>query len=363
MDRRVAQVERALREIKKENTDDRRNDTELRRKYDQLTKDYDKLKLLEEQMLANSGTKPHTARNSITNERRQGSLRCYGCGEPGHFKSQCPNKVSARSSERNPRQNADALDGDTGTKTVRCTSVNVSGEGARRAYLRLRIQGTPCDCLLDTDSEVTLVPFSLLFGAKTTPYKQTLRAANGTIIPTVGRVALTAGHGAHYMQIDGIVTKHVPDVIHGLDWLRQHKACWDFATDTISIEGREYRLQARPANNWCRRVIVQDTTVVPAMTEMVINTIVQYNTLNDNDTDDSDAWSTEATEPAVGLRVSRALVPKRSTDVPVRMMNLTIEPFELKEGKVMSLLQLVTVATIGALPAPSTSSANLQVLR
>jgi len=110
-------------------------------------------------------------------------------------------------------------------------------------------------------------------------------------------------------------------------------------------------------------VIVQDTTVVPAMTEMVINTIVQYNTLNDNDTDDSDAWSTEATEPAIGLRVSRALVPKRSTDVPVRVMNVTTEPLELKQGKVMSLLQTVTVATTGALPAPSTSSANLQVLR
>jgi len=139
MDRRVAQVERALREIKDENTDDRREDTELRRKYDQLTKDYDKLKLLEEQRLANAGTKPPNVRDSNTIERRQGPLRCYGCRESGHFKSQCPNKVSARSSERNPRQNADALDGDTGTKTVRCTSANVSGEGARRAYLRLRI--------------------------------------------------------------------------------------------------------------------------------------------------------------------------------------------------------------------------------
>jgi hypothetical protein len=96
---------------------------------------------------------------------------------------------------------------------------------------------------------------------------------------------------------------------------------------------------------------------------MVINTIVQYNTLNDNDTDDSDEWSTEATEPAIGLRVSRALVPKRSTDVPVRVMNVTTEPLQLKQDKAMSLLQPVTVATTGALPAPSTSSAYLQVLR
>src|SRR5208282_3381852 len=70
MDRRVAQVERALREIKEENTDDRRDDIELRRKYDQLTKDYDKLKLLEKQRLANAGTKPPTARDNNTKERR-----------------------------------------------------------------------------------------------------------------------------------------------------------------------------------------------------------------------------------------------------------------------------------------------------
>ena len=167
----------------------------------------------------------------------------------------------------------------------------------------------------------------------------------------------------HFMQIDGIVTKHVPDVVLGLDWLRKHKAQWDFASDSISIEGRAYRLQSRPANNWCRRIIVQDSIIVPAMTEMVISTLVQYSTLNDDEADDCDAWSTEATEPVVGLRVSRALVPGRSTDVPVRVMNVTTEPLELKTGRVMSILQPVTTVGTCNLPAPNKSDANLQVLR
>jgi len=78
------------------------------------------------------------------------------------------------------------------------------------------------------------------------------------------------------MQIDGIATKHVPDVILGLDWLHRHKAHWNFATDSIDIDGRRYELQSRPSNNWCRRVVMQDFTVVPAMSEVMVNTMVQY---------------------------------------------------------------------------------------
>jgi hypothetical protein len=48
IDRRVAQVEQALREIRGEATDEQRGESDLKRKYDQLLKEYDKLKLLED---------------------------------------------------------------------------------------------------------------------------------------------------------------------------------------------------------------------------------------------------------------------------------------------------------------------------
>jgi len=48
-----------------------------------------------------------------------------------------------------------------------------------------------CDCLLDTGSETSLLPASLVEAAYIIRSSQTLKAANGTVIPILGEVTMS----------------------------------------------------------------------------------------------------------------------------------------------------------------------------
>ena len=57
-------------------------------------------------------------------------------------------------------------------------------------YLDVLVNGSPTNCLLDTGSEVTLIPGSLVQELPKKPVTSQLRAANGTIIEVLGLVSL-----------------------------------------------------------------------------------------------------------------------------------------------------------------------------
>ena len=66
-------------------------------------------------------------------------------------------------------------------------SVHFRGEESRRVYLEV-VDGHPVDCLLDTGSEVTLIPGNLVRELPKKPITSQIRAANGTIIEMLGLV-------------------------------------------------------------------------------------------------------------------------------------------------------------------------------
>ena len=57
-------------------------------------------------------------------------------------------------------------------------------------YLEVMVNGNPTNCLLDTGSEVTLIPGSLVQELPKESVTSQLRAANGTIIEVLGLVSL-----------------------------------------------------------------------------------------------------------------------------------------------------------------------------
>ena len=62
-----------------------------------------------------------------------------------------------------------------------------TGESSGSAtYLKARVDGREQDCLLDTGSEVSLLPASLVPRSEIRPTDYTLRAANGTRIEVLG---------------------------------------------------------------------------------------------------------------------------------------------------------------------------------
>ena len=319
--------------------------TDWRRKYDELVKEYEKLKLLEDQRKSTSVNVPgnskvdrETPMRLALNERR-----CFGCGETGHFRRSCPaERFAASTNNGNKIKNEDSGKSEDTTHIRGATTTN---DAANDAFIRLRIQGVPTDCLLDTGAEVSLIPYNLCDGVHIQHHKQSLRAANGTVIPIVGRVKLLGYAHGQYLDIDGLVTRHVPNVILGLGWLKQCNAVWNFKTGSVELNGQVHELHKSGPNGWCRRVVTQGTVVVPPLSEAILPASVIYNDLNHGYQGNDDVWTTDTNEPRPGLRISRVILPDRAYDVPIRVLNVTKSPIHIEADEVLSEVRPAVVCS------------------
>ena len=110
-----------------------------------------------------------------------------------------------------------------------------SGESSGLAtYLKARVYDKELDCLLDTGSEVSLIPASLVLKSEIRPTDYTLKAANGTPIEVLGCAVIPITTDIYSSTVDGVVTDHVTEVMLGADWLSQNYAQWNFVDATDS---------------------------------------------------------------------------------------------------------------------------------
>ena len=106
-------------------------------------------------------------------------------------------------------------------------TVNAVGPNARRVYLEIIVDGEPIDCLLDTGSEVTLIPARLVTELPKRPVSSVIRAANGTDIEVLGEVVLPVWIENREVLVRGIASDHVAEMLLGIDWLETQGAVWN----------------------------------------------------------------------------------------------------------------------------------------
>jgi len=258
---------------------------------------------------------------------------CFGCGEPGHFRRDCPH---LQSDERNYSHTAKPPDQVRGV-------LDGSYESEGKVYLRARIDGRIRYCLLDTGCELTVIPAKLVGKRKLYQANKSLIAANGTQIPISGWTTLQAYVGNSLLEINGLVTEHVQDIMLGIDWLQENRILWDFVRKEVIIEGQRHRLCTRQSRHvWCRRIMVGEDTVVPPMSQMDLSTKAVHDGLAIGEQSSSLTWATVPTECKDGLLVARSIMPNRVKELPVRVMNVTEEPVKLSRGTFITGLQPVT---------------------
>ena len=348
LSRKVAQLERKVEQVTTQQpaatprtaTEDRNVSTsdttvkelkevvaQLTRRNDELSKEVGRIRLLEEQR-KEASTMPVTPTCMAPPSTSDSSPRsarvppkCYYCGGLGHFIRDCEKR----------KTQVEHSKGVTGIES-RDNSEVIRGQ----TYLRLVVNGKSSKCLLDTGSDVTLLPSSLTSGVQLEPTARRIRAANGTAIKVNGTATVEANAGAHHMTITGLVSPHVNEVMLGIGFLKQERAIWNFDLGEVILSGFRHKLCARGRQSWCRRVILQDDTMVPAVSEMDVSTLMQYSDLSGPKLSGSVSWVTEAREVTPGVCTSRTVVPDRGEDVPVRVINVTRSPVVMKAGTVVS---------------------------
>jgi len=78
------------------------------------------------------------------------------------------------------------------------------------------VGGQACDCLLDTGSDVTLIPASVAKGITVMETNHTLTAANGTDIKLLGEVSLPNIFSKYEGIVTGLVSEHIAEVMNQL---------------------------------------------------------------------------------------------------------------------------------------------------
>jgi len=163
---------------------------------------------------------------------------CFSCGNPGHFARYCP-QSSARGDAVIHSRGGNEKNRNRTYGPLESTYLN------HEAYLRVAIGNRVYDCLLDTGSEVSLFPASIVGSANMERTNRTLMAADGSGIPTLGEVSLQVEIGSYSTQVVGLVTEHIPEPMLGIDFLTRNKVIWDFNKGLIWIANKSYLLHHR----------------------------------------------------------------------------------------------------------------------
>ena len=98
------------------------------------------------------------------------------------------------------------------------------------------------------------------------------------------------------MTITGLVSPNVNEVMLGIGFLKQAGAIWNFDLGEVVLSRYRHKLHSRGQQSWCRRVVLQNDTVVPGESEMDLSTLVQYNDLSGPKINEPVDWVTEACE-------------------------------------------------------------------
>ena len=130
-------------------------------------------------------------------------------------------------------------------------------------------------------------------------------------------------------------------MILGLDFLCDQTAVWNFVQGTVSIAGVEHQLHTRSARTWCRRVVLGEDVMLAPTSESVIFTNVVFSGRVDQV--GPSQWATAPCQPFPGVSVARALIPSRTTDIPVHIFNVNTKPVCLPAGTVVAQLDQVDV--------------------
>ena len=142
------------------------------------------------------------------------------------------------------------------------------------SYLKLSTELGDVQCLVDSGADTSIFPASYVNPSLVRRTRNTLRAANGTLIAAIGEAEIPVEISGVKSKIRVIVSDHVPEPMIGLDWLEKEEVMVDFGGKWLVLHGKRCKLLSKPFSGWVRRVVVEADVQIPQRCEYNLSTKV-----------------------------------------------------------------------------------------
>jgi len=150
--------------------------------------------------------------------------------------------IARRSSNNKNKNNEKANEKLPGKKVREIKGTNDRSIKEHPVYIKAQIGRRETVCLVDTGSEKCVLPRRLIDEARLEPADCMLFAANGTTINVVGEITLSVQVGDLTIPTRFAISNNVTEPMLGVNWLRSNRIIWDFAKDTLIVNGEVFSL-------------------------------------------------------------------------------------------------------------------------
>ena len=245
---------------------------------------------------------------------------------------QCPDREDSKSNESRGRYEPRSTQ-----NSKRVNAAEIDNNGA--LYSRFKIQGIERACLIDSGSEVSIIPLKWSEGLEIMSSQGNLRAVNGTRITLYGEVEAGIEVGYRTVSTSLLVTDQIDTVILGLDWLTVNSCRIDFSSNEMQIGDICVQLYRLTRTDRCRRILMSETVKIPPRSEVNVESKMVYHDMRF----DEGTWVTENRNSLhPGIHVAQTLIEASNERPVVRVMNISNSPVELKGGDDLCTASLVS---------------------
>ena len=162
--------------------------------------------------------------------RRFGNKKCFQCREVGHLIAKCPYLVSGDATDDNQKT----------FRTVDKATNRINEQDG--VYLRVILAGKMHRALVDTGSVSSSIPDGIIPLETLRKTDSVLKAANGVEIEVMGETCLDLQVDDLVIPLNFLVVRDVPEVILGMNWIREYVDSFDLKNGKIIIQGRALSL-------------------------------------------------------------------------------------------------------------------------